>query len=132
MDSKKLRAWAPWVHALTISAGAMLSYWSEARHFEITRAAVIAAVVFGIARGGGWFLGRVQPRPIRHVSPKTLQQLEKLEAAINGDIHDLVNVLAILKADLGLAIDLARRRLEVHYNAEEAQEDEQPPTAPRK
>ena len=72
---------------------------------------VTGVVVMAVSVSSGEVIARkVRPkaRRVRPLSPHTMEQFEKLQMALNGDIHDAVNLLAALRAQMAFTKDALR------------------------
>lgn len=96
---------APWVHAISVAVVAAATYWTEAAVPRISKAALLMAVVVGTARGVGWWLGRPKrDREREHQSYNRTGLIKVRQRAVNRAVHDVINALAVLKAEVDLAV----------------------------
>lgn len=94
---------APWVHAISVAVVAAVTYWTEAAVPKVSKAALLVAVMVGTARGLGWWLGRPK-REREHQSYNRTGLIKIRQRALNRAVHDVINALAVLKAEVDLAV----------------------------
>lgn len=120
-EQTRHKALARGMHAITVGLAAA-GAWTLT-HNEVA----VTTVVIAVSAGMGELIGRVVSPPLRSKRKRSLtpleaqdisHHLEKLQGAVNGDIHDVLNLLAALKADIDLLIDAWRRRLDEFYEEE--------------
>lgn len=95
-------------HAIIVGGAALGTFVATKNEF------ITGIVVTVISPLAGELLARIRPssRRLRKLSPGVMQQLEKLQLAANGDIHDAVNLLAAIRGQMALTNDAFRRILD--------------------
>lgn len=107
------------IHAVVVGAAGGVAFY-------LTHdVAIVVSTVIGAGVVMGEFIGRLPPaaRRKRRLTPRTMEQLKKLQLAVNGDVHDIVNLLAALRGQLAFTVDALRRTLDEL----QAVEDSNPP-----